>query len=293
MLTQPKLSINERAMLIYLRVHMWSADQLSDKLSEKLCNDEGVEQDAVSVIIHTLPKAALDPIRTARNRVRALWLKASLPYMDGGIRIIPIGKLEKFKTEVDAAITDYNNVVKGFLEIDYPRLCEQHAERIKKLLQGQAMPSSKELSYRFQVSIRYIPLPRREDIRYGSISADTNTALISQFDSGQNELLRQSMLTIWRLMAKMLGKISETLSNTNKVFRDSLIDNLKAFCVDIPLLNLTDDKELEDTRNAVMNSIASLDADDLRDNVIMRKSVAKKAQALLEGVNRKINLELE
>ena len=67
-------------------------------------------------------------------------------------------------------------------------------------------------------------------------------------------------------------------------FKDSLVENIRDLCQVLPRLNLTGDADLNNYCELVKQKLAVLDAGDLRENEVARKSAANEAQGILDAM---------
>ena len=72
------------------------------------------------------------------------------------------------------------------------------------------------------------------------------------------------------------------MGQPKKIFRNSLISNLKDFCELIPKLNLTNDSKLEEFRKDITQKLTTLRPDNLRDSKAERKTAHKAAKDILK-----------
>ena len=103
---------------------------------------------------------------------------------------------------------------------------------------------------------------------------------------------KQAMVDVWLELSNLITKVKERLSDPDKIFKDSLIKNLQDFCERAKDENYTNDEKLEEIRQNVLKTLASVDPQDLRENRNYRKAKAKTANCILESI-RKIDLDLE
>jgi len=280
-------SLSDKAMLVHLRISMWTGSRKDKNVTSKVCKDYEAKDDAGSWWTHFIPKKELAEIQTASNKVRSTWVAWTLPWMDGGVRIIPAVRYGGYDTAIKEAITAYNKAVAAFL-IKYPSIAADAENRLKKLLDGKRMPSVTEIQSKFGVVQDLLPIPRASDFRL-------DLPVQQQIETSLKGMSKKAMSDVWEQLVAIICKIQSTLNDPEKKFKNSLIENLREFCNILPQLNLTDDPQLETMRQEAITKLAEIDPEDLRENKSFRKGTAKKAKDVLDKIAnvRKIDLDLE
>lgn len=293
-------NLSERAMLTYLRICRWNGSRQNADVAAELCRDKGAEDDAATVVINYVPREKLRTLKKKASRVHHVWTKWSRPWMDGGTRIISNHNLSLFRKELDEAIAAYDAEAQRWIAEEYPTILEQMPARLASLLDGRQMPTASELLSRFRIVSRMFPVPSQkalEDFRLeGEGSEEVKKQMLADLNQGLKEQTFAAMTEVWDEFRTLVGRVQDRLSDPENKFKDSLIENLRAFCERLPSDNFSDDPRLEQIRQEVIKSL-DVDPQDLRDNPMFRKGIAKKAAVIAEKITttakaRKINLDL-
>jgi len=214
------------------------------------------------------------------SKCRATHKNLTLPWNDGGCRILPAAMFMKYSEAMRKAKTDYEEAVNEFLK-GYPDIIEHAHERLGNLLKGKTFPSAAEIKHKFGVIQEIYPLPDSSDFRVDLAGEDVKE-IRNQMKISIDTTIQKAMTDIWLRLAGLIEKVEQTLKQPKKVFRDSLINNLKDFCELIPKLNLTNDTQLESIRQETVKRLAQLKPDNLREGKQERKAAAKTAKEVLE-----------
>ena len=282
--------LSTKAVLIHLRVCRWDGTKRDSKQTEKVCDDLGVEDDAGFWVTNFIPPDKLDSLKTKAHNVRAIWLRYTRPWLDGGTRILPLKKKPDYDREIGAAIAAYNAEAFRWVNEDYPVILSQMPDRLKTLLDGRTMPSGTELLGKFRIKVNIIQIARTSDLKGGPLED-----MAAEIEASLKATASEAIGSIYGQLSTLITKIQKRLADPKGKFKDSLINNLRKFLEELPDWNLTDDTALEDLRKEVVDKFGAVDPQDLRDNPMFRKGAAKAAQALADKINgvRKINLDLE
>jgi hypothetical protein len=248
-----------------------------------------VDEDAGFWVTNFIPPNKLDSLKTRANNVRSVWLRFTRPWLDGGTRILPLKKKPEYDKEIGEAISSYNTEAVRWVTDDYPAIVQQMPKRLKSLLDGRQMPSGDELLRKFQIKVSTIQIARTSDLKDGPL-AD----IVQEIEKSLKATASEAIASIYNQLSELVAKIHKKLEDPKGKFKDSLINNLRTFCEELPDWNLTDDTSLEDLRKVVVEKFGDVDPQDLRDNPIFRKGMAKAAQAMADRINgvRKIDLDL-
>ena len=274
----------ETAMLVKLGTSRWMGAKTSKAVSHEVCVQKDADDDAGDWKTYLIPKEALKDINNARSRARSAWLQHSLPWQDGGFRILPSALFMTWRKEMRKVMDDFDAAVAAFL-IKYPEYVAAADERLGKLGEECQLPSVDEIKGKFGIYLDVLPMPNDADFRMAideeemeEIRSQAKTTIKNSLDKAMKELVKQ--------FGEIVKKISTTLKDTDKKFKDSLIGNLRTFCeTTLPQFNLTNDPVIETLRKEALATLACFDPEDLRVIDKERETAGKKADDLLKKIN--------
>lgn len=286
--TQKDLS--ERAMLVRVTVSYWRASKIDQVVGEETADRKHADSDSVKSTTRLVPKEALTQVTTARSQLMAVHERFTLPWLDGGIRILPAVLFDQYTGKVRQAKAAFDDAVAAFIQ-DYPRYVESAPQRLGDLLDTTPMPAIAEIIGKFGVKQEVLPMPSSNDFRV-AMGADQAAQVKKRIEQSIADMTAKAVGSLYKQLAEVVEKIAKTLAKEDKVFRDSLIGNLKDLCDAIPALNINDDPQLEALRKECSNKLANLKPDVLREEKDARQRAAEKAKSILESI-RKIDLDIE
>jgi hypothetical protein len=188
-------------------------------------------------------------------------LSVTLPFNDKGARIVS-----------SKAFLDYTAKMRV-----HESLCMKGAEtfmanRTSNIAEAQILldtafrtedyPTESEMRDRFSITVRVEPIP--ENIVLDGILADELKDFQADHEANIQKAVGNAMTDAWRRIYEVASKCAESLKNPEKVFRDSLIGNVRELVEVLPSLNVTDDPNLDEARNQLQERIASMYPADLR-----------------------------
>lgn len=279
-------SLRERAMLVHFSKSMWTGAKVDSVVSDELCREKGAERGSGRWWTYFVPKKNLHELEKAGNAAKAIWQKYTLPWMDS-IGIMLSENYMEFRTDMRQAMAYYDEAKERFLSI-YPEIAK-HAEASKRLghlLDGKRMPTVEEVRDKFGIRIEVIPLPDTKDWRVVGLDDEEREKVVKEMEEAFAERTKKAMIPLWDKMTKLVEKIETTLSDPSKAVKDSLIGNLIDFCLELPKLNLVEDKNLEILRKEMISKLCTLghNMDELRKDKGSRQEAAKKAKDVLEKI---------
>ena len=274
-----KNNLSEKAMLVSVNFSFWTGKTKDSKVTAEVIVTKKSVNDAGVWSTNLVSPNDLRGVESARGKVRETHYKYSLPWMDGGLRILPSAMFMKYSEEMRKAIAEHEKALAAFLR-EYPAIVGRAKSRLGDLLNGKHLPSVSEVKRRFSIRQDILPIPAAGDFRC-ELSSDQADAIRKRVASSIENMTERAVANIWEQFTALIEKIEETMKQPKKVFRDTLISNLKDFCELVPKMNLTDDNRLEMLRKEAIAKLAELKPIDLRESKTDRKKAHLSAKEIL------------
>lgn len=272
-------NLKQKAMLVQLRISMWTGRSKDNAVTEEVCLSKQSEHDAGAWWTYMIPKKDIQPIEKAAGKCRAIHKQYTLPWLDGGIRLLPADAFMDYRDAISKAKNEFYQEVEAFLQ-KYPSLIATAKQRLGKLANNKYLPTA-EIRDRYEIKTNILPFPTTHDFRV-DLTDEDNENIRNDIESSIKEMSNQAMMSIWEKLGKMVQRIEDTLKDPDKKFKNSLINNLSEFCELIPKLNFAENQDLENIRKEVVCSLAKLKPDDLRENKQLRRDTTDTAKKMLE-----------
>jgi len=186
---------------------------------------------------------------------------------------------------VNKCIDEHTKAVDTLIK-RWPSIMSREAfkERLGKLAEGQHLPTTAEIREKFGIELNIMPMPNSADFRI-NVGNDEIENVRQQIAETYEHSIGRATTELWTRLAELVNNVLDKTIVNNKTFRNSIITNLKEFCELIPSYNVTDNENLDAVRKDVLNKLANLDPEDLRDINETRKKAAKDAKAILDKIN--------
>ena len=275
-----KKRLSQKAMLVNFQISGWTGRVKDKAVSREITVSKKAEQDSGAWWTYLVPRSVLKELENSRNKARNMHYALTLPWQDGGCRILPSAMFLDYTKAIREVTEDYDRVVQNFLNI-YPTLVAESKKRLGDLAINKTYPSVESISNKFKCHQSIFPLPDVKDFRV-DLSEDDADTIRKQVEDSITATTQKAMQSVWDKFTDLVDKIESTLKQPKKVFRDTLISNLSDFCELLPKMNLTDDDNLETIRKEVVDKLADLKPNDLRESKKDRTAAVKAAKEVLK-----------
>jgi hypothetical protein len=273
--------IQNSSMLVDLNISMWTGRKMDKKVSEEIDASKGTQARAGNYHKKLLAGTQkLEEIQKIVSKIRTWHYEQTLPWSDGGSRLLPMANFFDYKATLGDYETQFNQAVAEFLE-DYPTLVSAAAFQLGDLFSSDDYPDAHRLVDKFKFKYVFLPVPNAGDFRV-EVGDAYRTELEEQYQNFYTQKLNDAMKDAWDRLHDCLGKMSEKLAGEEKqVFRDSLVGNAVDLCELLTKLNVTGDMRLENCRKKLESALLHVDAKSLREDDDLRLDVKSKVDDIL------------
>lgn len=284
-------TIHDRAMLTYLRIGSWSARKLDTKATKKVTDDAGASSDAARVNKHLLAASddQLKKIQKIGGEARKYLDNHTLPWDDAGNRLLPNEKCIEVVGELTRYEQEYNAAVDAFIA-EYPALRAQALHNLGDLANHEDYPAPDQVRHKFSFRLSFTPVPNGfSDVRTGLQDSQVE-ALKAHYEANTKRQMHEALGNAWARLRENLNTYSDRLQAREddptkmKIFRDSMVENLRETCALLRDLNVFADEDLERTRARVERDIACFDPSVIRDNGSIGAAVKSEVDAVLRHI---------
>lgn len=288
-------SIHDRATLAYLRIGGWSARKLDNKATKKVTDGASATNDAARVNKHLLASAdtKLRAITKLGGEARRYLEANTLPWDDAGNRMLPNEKM----VDVIGELTNYEQRFKQLVEElveEYPDLREQALANLGDLANPDDYPPTDALRDKFSFRLSFTPIPTGFSDQRTGLQDEQVKQLQRHYEANARRQVGDALQAAWARLRENLTHYATRLeekddgSGDMKIFRDSMVENLRDTCALLKTLNVFDDDELERTRRRVERDIASFDPKDLRESPVLARAVKSDVDILLQHMREQL-----
>lgn len=275
--------IGSNAMLVDLNISVWTGRKMDKKVSEEVDSAKGTKARAGNYHKKLLAGSTkLENIQKIVSAIRTWNYERTLPWSDGGSRLLPMKAFFDYKQTLNNFENQFNTAVDEFL-VEYPQLVSASAFTLGDLFDRAEYPTAESLRDKFKFKYVFMPVPDAGDFRV-DVEESAKKELEEQYKGYYETKLNDAMKEAWTRLHEVLTHISERLDYTDenkKKFWDSTITNAVELCGLLTALNVTNDPKLEQARQQLERALHGIEPDDVRESEGIRKSVKTKVDEIL------------
>jgi len=229
---------------------------------------------------------AFKAVTAVRTRVIAFWKGISLPYPESGIRLIRQDDISSFTVQMTSLKVELDEAVVQ-LDARYDELKSAARRRLGSLYNAGDYPVT--LRGWFDVSYDFPSVEPPEYLR--QLSPQLYQQEASRIAARFDEAVQLAEQAFTEELSKLVSHLTERLSGSEdgkpKVFRDSVVENLREFFERFRHLNIRSDQQLDELVVQAQRVVRSVEPQQLRDNRALRQQVASQlsgVQSVLDGL---------
>jgi hypothetical protein len=262
---------------------MWTGRKMDKKVSEEIDVSKSTKARAGNYNKKLLAGSdKLEKVQKIATAVRTWNYQHTLPWSDGGSRLLPMKSFFDYKATLGNYEQQYNDAVEDFLT-EYPQLVSSSAFTLGALFDRGEYPDVEDLRSKFRFKYVFCPVPDAGDFRI-DVEEQAKNELQQQYKEYYDGKLADAMKDAWDRLHETLTHLSDRMDYTDenkKKFWDSTITNASDLCGLLTSLNVTNDPKLEDMRKKLEKALNGVDASDIRESEAIRTSVKSKVDDIL------------
>jgi len=141
------MSINEKAMLVYLNISFWTARKYDKRISQEI-EDQYNADDAGRYNKILIAKEHLANIQKIISAARTFHYENTLPWNDNGGRLLPSANYFNYVKSIQGLKDDFQQEVNNFLRV-YPDLKDEAKGRLNGMFDEEDYPEENLLEDKF------------------------------------------------------------------------------------------------------------------------------------------------
>ena len=274
------MNLSNDAMLVTLRIQGWSARCYDRKASQFVAVRHDADASAGRYNKRLLPKVALASLNATLNEARKTHYHHTLPWDDVGARLLPVANYERYTGTLDRLIERMRTERSRFIA-DYDNQVRRAKADLGRLFREDDYPSREELLGRFSARYRIVPVPDSGHF-LAELANGESDRVRRDIQKDVTQRLNGALADLYRRLGEAVGHVCERLTEDEngkpKVFRDSLIENLRELVDIVPRLNVFRDEQLNALCLEVQNRIASVEPNVLRPSAEFDPAVRRRVK---------------
>jgi hypothetical protein len=277
------MSIHRRAILTKLKIRQWDGFKKDTKVAEEVDSRYHTKGNAGNYNKRLFNKGVLQPMHRVANKLRTDHNKLTMPYSYEGVGILTKDIYFEYTAMFRAHKDTFDSAVASFIT-QYPIHKANQATQLGELYNPDDYPSQDELRSKFEMSIKFAPVPNEnhfdtdfdaEDIK------EIREGFADDFRSAQQEAVD----ALYERVRTTLTHIHDKLSDPENIFRNSTIDNMHGLIELLPKLNIFDDERLDMVHQEMVEQLSGYDPEDLRIDMAARRKAVTSSFDIINLLN--------
>ena len=212
-------------------------------------------------------------VKTMDGTIRAYIYGRSLPSMfRSGVYMVPNTLLQETDTRLLELQAERDALIDAFM-LEYPAIKLRDREKLRGLYDDADYPADATLRKAFSMGWEYIAFGVPQNLP-GAMFAREQSKAAAKLAEATDEIRQVLRAEMGELVKHMVDRLSGKGDGKPKVFRNSLVENLKEFLQVFRDRNITDDAELDALCDRAKSLLNGVDAQALRESDQARSKVA-------------------
>jgi hypothetical protein len=288
--------VEARAMLVSCTISTWSAVRTDSKATHEVAEQHQSRKDMGQYRKSLVDPMFLKPIADLYWKVSRTHHRLTVPWKDGGERLLSSQGYFRYTEEMRKAIEEFNAEVRDNIIPNYSEWVEKAKQPqpvgLVTLFNAADYPSPQEIASKYRVATTIDVMPSAQDFRVNLGNVETER-LKREIELFHNQRLAESMKDPWRRLQEVVSKMVERLNAYSEItvggktkversFRESLVTNITEVLDLIPILNITGDATLEAFRVRIAKELTQYPSEALKGDEKKRKATAKAAEDIMK-----------
>jgi hypothetical protein len=287
-------SIASSAVLIDLSISTWTGRKLDKRASQDVTNQAGAAKGVANVSKKLLGDCAeLDAVQKFAANARNIHYAMTTPWSDLGLRLCTtrayLGSETRagYEKEMSGLQQEFFRLVDVFLQA-YDWEIQNAQLKLGSLFNPDEYPTVDALRNKFRFRFAAMPVPEAGDWRL-DVGNEAAESLRGQYEKFYSDQLKTAMGDVWQRTYEALSKMSERLDygdDTNKkIFRDSLVSNVKDMIVMLNDFNVTGDPTMTKAAADLEQALEGVTPEALREDAYLRAQTKQQVDAVRKTID--------
>lgn len=269
-----------------LSISIWQASKKVAKGMVEIGHD--ADENLFRVQKDLIERDHLKPIRQAAQKAGEVLHGKSLPFQVRGIYYVPNRLVLEAVEQIRGFERDFRNQVDEFCR-NYPRYREEARARLNGHFQAHDYPEDVREKFDWNLSMMAFSAPNQLQ----AVSPEMYQEAMGRFHQDIEEFRQNSVALLRERFAGLVSHVVERLTpepnGTRKIFKNTLVGNLRDFLKDFEGLNFTSDQELQAQVERVRGLMNGVEPALLRDSSAMAGRIA----ASMSEVQKQVTAMIE
>jgi len=278
--------LNQYAVKSRLKIGMFRRTALDKKQSSDLARVKNADETMVKVSKVLLGESAtLKSLRQMANKIRAFHYDNTLPWDDGGYRMLPNDHYTAYDKEMQGYMRQFETLRAAFKK-EYAADIVLAQKNLGTMFDQDDYPDVSTIDALVYLTLKYDPIANDADFRV-TLPTEKMDELRADWRTREKQILVDANKHLWERFSEIVTHANERLSKDGAKFHYTLPQSLADFKDVLSGLNITDDQLLSNLA-ADAAKIADVPLDQLRKDSDVRAKAAKEQAVVLEKIQDKM-----
>lgn len=223
---------------------------------------------------------AIDEARVAHYEMTLPWSTTSMHDVGRrtGGRLLPNTLFVQYTTVMAEKRQAMKTALNAFLP-QYPQMIEEAKKKLGKRFDAREYPNPSSIAQHFDLSFDFQPIPKGDD--FAGLPQAQLDALAAKVNENTRIMAENAMQDLWKRLHESVGRMSERLNSPDKLFHDTLVQNVRDIARLLSHLNVTSDAKIERLRQRVESDLCGADPKALRKDAALRSKIGAAAADII------------
>lgn len=226
----------------------------------------------------------LNAIISHKNAIKQRVKAMTRPWSDNGDRYVAIGAVPDLMAYLAEQADHRQGLVDNFLN-RYDIEIAAAAFSIGNMFNRDDYPPRALVAHRFSMIYTLVPIPASDAL--AGATNEMMAGLRQQYEEAYTVRMQSVMMDSWERLYQMLTRLTRQLEvasdGKKRSFHRTMIPSILEECERLKSYNITNDPDLEQARQKLLDALTGVDTEDLRKDLDLRKVVRATAQELLDN----------
>lgn len=287
-------SIASSAVLIDLSISTWTGRKLDKRASQEVVNQNNAAKGVANVSKKLLGDCAeLDAVQKFAANARNIHYAMTTPWSDLGLRLCTtrayLGSDTRagYEKEMSGLQQEFFRLVDLFLQA-YDWEIQNAQLKLGSLFNPDEYPTVEDLKTKFRFRFAAMPVPEAGDWRL-DVGNEAAESLRGQYEKFYGDQLKTAMGDVWQRTYEVLSKMSERLDYgddaNKKIFRDTLVSNVKDMVTMLNDFNVTNDPVMTKAARDLEQALEGVTPEALREDAYLRAQTKQQVDAVRKTID--------
>jgi hypothetical protein len=245
-------NIQNNAMLAQFGVSMLGANKNDGAESSTYAKSKNSQIGSVKVVKALFDKKDLSDMRTHVTEARKVHNRMTLPWNDGGQRLLPSSMFSDYQAEMMECKSNFDYTVELFVK-DYEAIKRRAKLRLGDIYDESDYPDITQVSDRFKMRTSIVPMPKSEDFRSHGLN-DADVAVLKK--EMEMEIAEKSKTAIKDILFRIkdaFSHLSEKLDQDKSRIHQRTVDRVFDVLEEAQKLNVYDNESINKICQDILN----------------------------------------